>query len=166
MCTFSREQFKPTHLSPLISHKIENLPSQLHAWITSISAWMYNICVSKDSLHAQKILKLITVDFMHFHSYTDLVTNVCIQGACIFVAVMLQYFFTSAFCWMLCEGVILYLMLVVVFSNRFNNRLFFFALGWGMNTTIPLSCVMVRFYRSCNTDSCYFCWNSTQSVWY
>ena len=67
----------------------------------------------------------------------------CIQGACIFVAVMLQYFFTSAFCWMLCEGVILYLMLVVVFSSRFNNRLFFFALGWGMNTKIAFICVMV-----------------------
>ena len=51
------------------------------------------------------------------------------------VAVLLHYLFTSAFCWMLCEGVILYLMLVVVFNNRFNNRLFFFALGWGMNTS-------------------------------
>ena len=70
----------------------------------------------------------------------------CMQGACVFVAVMLQYFFTSAFCWMLCEGVILYLMLVIVFSNRFNNRLFFFALGWGMIATIlQCSCIAVCF---------------------
>jgi len=59
-----------------------------------------------------------------------------VQGGCVFVAVLLHYFFMSAFCWMLCEGVILYLMLVVVFNNRFNNRLFFFALGWGMNSTM------------------------------
>ena len=53
------------------------------------------------------------------------------QGACIFVAVLLQYFFTSAFCWMLCEGIILYMLLVIVFNSRLNRRLFFVALGWG-----------------------------------
>ena len=47
------------------------------------------------------------------------------------VAVLLQYFFISAFCWMLCEGVILYMMLVTVFGNKLNRRRFFFTLGWG-----------------------------------
>ena len=47
------------------------------------------------------------------------------------VAVLLQYFFTSAFCWMLCEGVFLYMMLVTVFGNRLNHQWFFLMLGWG-----------------------------------
>ena len=47
------------------------------------------------------------------------------------VAALLQYFFTSAFCWMLCEGVMLYMMLVTVFGNKLNCRRFFFILGWG-----------------------------------
>ena len=54
-----------------------------------------------------------------------------LQGTCVAVAVLLQYFFTSAFCWMLCEGVMLYMMLVTVFGNRLNRQWFFLMLGWG-----------------------------------
>ena len=32
---------------------------------------------------------------------------------------------------MLCEGVMLYMMLVTVFGNKLNKRQFFFLLGWG-----------------------------------
>ena len=32
---------------------------------------------------------------------------------------------------MLCEGVMLYMMLVTVFENKLNKRRFFFILGWG-----------------------------------
>jgi len=32
---------------------------------------------------------------------------------------------------MLCEGVMLFMMLVTVFGNRFNRQRFFFILGWG-----------------------------------
>ena len=32
---------------------------------------------------------------------------------------------------MLCEGVMLYMLLVTVFGNKLNRRLFFFILGWG-----------------------------------
>ena len=32
---------------------------------------------------------------------------------------------------MLCEGVMLYMMLVTVFGNKFNKRRYFFILGWG-----------------------------------
>ena len=53
------------------------------------------------------------------------------QVSCVVVAVLLQYFFTSAFCWMLCEGVMLYMMLVTVFGNKLNHQSFFLLLGWG-----------------------------------
>ena len=43
----------------------------------------------------------------------------------------MQYFFLSAFCWMLCEGMMLYLMLVVVFSRLSEKWWFFMILGWG-----------------------------------
>ena len=32
---------------------------------------------------------------------------------------------------MLCEGVMLYMMLVTVFGNKLNKQRFFFFLGWG-----------------------------------
>lgn len=62
--------------------------------------------------------------------------NVCfyiifLKGGCAFVAALLQYFFLSSFCWMLCEGVMLYLMLVKVFSAMAKRWYFFLILGWG-----------------------------------
>jgi len=60
-----------------------------------------------------------------------LIITLYFKGACKFVAALLQYLFTSAFCWMLCEGVMLYMMLVTVFGNKLNHYLFFLALGWG-----------------------------------
>ena len=53
------------------------------------------------------------------------------QGACIFVATFLHYMFLSAFCWMLCEGVMLYLMLVVVFSKLSKQWWAFLLIGYG-----------------------------------
>ena len=35
---------------------------------------------------------------------------------------------------MLCEGVILYMMLVTVLGNKLNKQRFFFILGWGKFT--------------------------------
>jgi len=52
------------------------------------------------------------------------------QAACQAVTAITQYFFLASFCWMLCEGIMLYLMLVVVFSDLSKKWWFFFILGW------------------------------------
>jgi len=44
---------------------------------------------------------------------------------------MLQYFFLASYCWMLCEGIMAYLLLVVVFSGLSKKWWFFLILGWG-----------------------------------
>ena len=50
------------------------------------------------------------------------------------MAALLHYFFTVVFCWMLCEGIILYFLLIKVFNNGLGQRkLFYLALGWGKN---------------------------------
>jgi len=55
----------------------------------------------------------------------------CSQGACVFIAAVLHYLFLSVFCWMLCEGIMLYLMLVVVFSKLSKKWWLFLLLGYG-----------------------------------
>ena len=68
------------------------------------------------------------------------------QGACTFVAALLQYLFISAFCWMLCEGVMLYMMLVTVFGNKLNKRRFFFLLGWGECKSLgQIHCIVFKY---------------------
>ena len=48
------------------------------------------------------------------------------------VAALLHYFFTAVFTWMLCEGIMLYFLLVKVFNTGLGrNRLFYLAIGWG-----------------------------------
>ncbi len=54
-----------------------------------------------------------------------------LQIACVFVAALLHYLFTTVFFWMLCEGIMLYLMLVVVFSQISKKWWIFFIIGWG-----------------------------------
>lgn len=53
------------------------------------------------------------------------------QGLCVFVAALLQYLFTAVFFWMLCEGIMIYLMLVIVFSDVAKKWWIFFIIGWG-----------------------------------
>ena len=72
---------------------------------------------------------------MH-RSYTPILHAIriffkCIQIGCKAVTALIQYFFLSAFCWMMCEGVMLYLMLVMVFSTLSKKWWFFLLLGWG-----------------------------------
>ena len=54
-----------------------------------------------------------------------------LQVACVFVAALLHYLFTTVFFWMLCEGIMLYLMLVVVFNRISKKWWIFFIIGWG-----------------------------------
>lgn len=54
------------------------------------------------------------------------------QGGCLFVALLLHYLFLSAFCWMLCEGIMLYLLLVVVFSKMARHWWLFLLIGYGL----------------------------------
>ena len=53
------------------------------------------------------------------------------QASCIFVAALLHYLFLSVFCWMLCEGIMLYLMLVLVFSKLAKRWWLFLIIGYG-----------------------------------
>ena len=47
------------------------------------------------------------------------------------MALLLHYLFLSAFCWMLCEGILLYLLLVVVFSRLSHQWWLFLLIGYG-----------------------------------
>ena len=58
-------------------------------------------------------------------------TLALLQASCIVVAAILHYLFLSVFCWMLCEGIMLYLMLVLVFSKLSKKWWLFLLIGYG-----------------------------------
>ncbi|XP_041379130.1 latrophilin-like protein LAT-2 [Gigantopelta aegis] len=48
---------------------------------------------------------------------TSVTNPFLVSIGCGFIAALLHYFFLAAFCWMLCEGIMLFLQLVIVFSS-------------------------------------------------
>jgi hypothetical protein len=89
--------------------------------------------------------------------------------ACTIVATLLHYFFLAAFSWMLCEGIVLYNLLVKVFGANERKWIYIFtALGWGIPIPIVGVSVGVRwnYYRipqSYNTSSSLY--NVTKACW-
>ena len=62
------------------------------------------------------------------------------QTGCTVIAALLHYFLLALFCWMLCEGVLLYILLVKVFGGGADDKVkYFYLLGWG-KFTLVLAC--------------------------
>lgn len=59
-----------------------------------------------------------------------------IKGVCVAVAVMLHYFFTASFTWMLVEAIHLFLKIVSVFNIRITRMRYYVAIGWGIPVLI------------------------------
>ena len=57
------------------------------------------------------------------------------QGACVTLAALLQYFLMAAFCWMLVEGIYLYLFVVKVY-NVSNKLKICHGISWGKTTYV------------------------------
>ena len=80
-----------------------------------------------------------------------------LQAACAFVAALLHYLFTTVFFWMLCEGIMLYLMLVLVFSEISKKWWIFFIIGWGkLNIYFSSICMYKKMCASATTFSTRF----------
>ena len=81
------------------------------------------------------MLFIVPYNYKEYHICNIIMHAVYIQVACIVVTVLLHYFFLAAFCWMLCEGIIIYVLLAQVFYDGFFKRLRFYSMiGWGMHT--------------------------------
>jgi hypothetical protein len=79
--------------------------------------------------------------------------------ACGVVAGLLHYLFLSVFCWMLCEGIMLYLMLVIVFSKLSKKWWLFLIIGWGLPVIVVGIAVSVQ-YEDYGDPDRGFCWIS------
>ncbi|KAG1955773.1 adhesion G protein-coupled receptor E5-like isoform X3 [Pimephales promelas] len=80
---------------------------------------------------------------------------------CGIVAGLLHFFFLSAFCWMLLEGVQLYRMVVLVFHTTLKH-VYMYAVGYG----VPLVIVIISaisYPRGYGTDQ--HCWLALEFMW-
>jgi hypothetical protein len=92
-------------------------------------------------------------------------TATAVPWLCSLVSALLHYFFLCAFCWMLCEGLTLYILIVKVYADCFFKRLYMlFVIGWGLPLIVVVitSCVIPQEYGNEN-----FCWLSSDkgAIW-
>ena len=79
-----------------------------------------------------------------FWGRDNVITNAfcALQAVCVAVAALMQYFLMAAFCWMLVEGIYLYLYVVKVYNIN-NKMTIYHVLSWGTLCTIFI---------------CHYCW--------
>ncbi|XP_070551371.1 adhesion G-protein coupled receptor D1-like [Ptychodera flava] len=76
--------------------------------------------------------------------------------ACTAVSALLHYFFTSVFCWMLVEGIQIYLQLVVVFNTALKKRFVVYHLtGWGVPFVVVAISVGIGHGNYVSDQSCW-----------
>ena len=99
----------------------------------------------------------------------DLLFYVHMQGGCKFVALLLHYIFLSAFCWMLCEGIVIYILLYfVLYKGFFLNWKFYIALGYGKHITAVTyykSVAICKNLRFAPANCVYIIWCCIRSLW-
>ena len=66
----------------------------------------------------------------HHYILLTMLTIVNSQGACVTVAALLQYFLLAAFCWMLVEGIYLFLLVVKAYNIK-NKMVIYHVMSWG-----------------------------------
>ncbi|KAI4879848.1 hypothetical protein NFI96_002455, partial [Prochilodus magdalenae] len=114
---------------------------------------------TRTTIHLHLCLCLFIADFL-FLFFISSTNN---EVGCAVVAGLLHFFFLSAFCWMLLEGVQLYRMVVLVFHTTL-RPLYLFAVGYG----IPLAIVIISAIanpKGYGTTS--YCWLSLEDdfIW-
>eukprot|EP00731_Ephydatia_muelleri_P005239 Em0002g1415a len=111
-------------------------------------------------IHLNLSLALLAVYIIFVAGIETARTN---EGACIFVAAILHYFLLASFSWMLCEGVMLFVLLVLVFRKRSAKWWYFFIFGWGAPAVVVAISVgtSYNYYGIRDSDgNLNFCWLS------
>ncbi|XP_074637127.1 uncharacterized protein LOC141895246 isoform X2 [Acropora palmata] len=86
--------------------------------------------------------------------------------ACIVVAALLHYFLLAMFSWMLCEGVLLYILVVKVFGGGADEKVkYFYIFGWGFPVIIVAISLAVT--QTVGYGTAHACWLDISSglIW-
>lgn len=68
------------------------------------------------------------------------------------MAILLHFFFLSAFAWMLVEGLHLYSMVVKVFGSEGSKHFYYYGIGWGKSASAHPTAVMLGSGTAMNGD--------------
>uniref|UniRef100_A0A914E9N3 Latrophilin-3 n=1 Tax=Acrobeloides nanus TaxID=290746 RepID=A0A914E9N3_9BILA len=120
----------------------------LSVFVFTFFSSLYN---ARNTIHRNLCLTLLIAELI-FVIGIDRVQN---QGACKAIAILLHYFFMSAFCWMLLEGYQLYRMLIQVFEANQSKILLYYLVGYGFPAVIV----------AISAGSAHQCYGTTNYCW-
>lgn len=72
------------------------------------------------------------------------------QVLCVTVAALIHYFYLSSFCWMLMEGIMLYLLIIEVYNTELKLPLCY---GFSLGESVFLMCIITL--KLNKTSKCY-----------
>ncbi|XP_071088322.1 adhesion G protein-coupled receptor L4-like [Haliotis cracherodii] len=111
-------------------------------------------------IHEQLAACIICVQAVFLIGFSRTENSATPTWACKTVAILLHYFLTAMFCWMLVEGIHLYVALVKVFKRGSHIKKYV-AIGWGVPLVIVGISVGV-FYHSYGTNK--ICWLNNEML--
>ncbi|XP_073697722.1 adhesion G protein-coupled receptor E5 isoform X2 [Garra rufa] len=112
---------------------------------------------TRTSIHLHLSICLFIADLVFLCGISSTQNKV----GCSIVAGLLHFFFLSAFCWMLLEGVQLYRMVVLVFHTTIKH-LYMYLVGYGVPLVI-VSTSAIAYPKGYGTDR--HCWLSLDFIW-
>ncbi|KAJ8040328.1 Adhesion G protein-coupled receptor L2 [Holothuria leucospilota] len=119
-----------------------------------------NLQSDRTTIHKNLCLTLLIAEVI-FMAGISQVTHMLV---CSIIAMLLHYFFLSAFAWMCLEGIQLYVMLVEVFEAESSRRKYYYPFGYGLPAIVVGVSAAVNF-EGYGTDT--HCWLSTDDnfIW-
>jgi len=78
---------------------------------------------------------------------------------CIVLHVLKNYFMVAAYMWMLCEGLYLFIVLVVTFISEKKIKFLLYSLGWGLPVIVINAYFAIRYEFSTVEEMKIPCWN-------
>lgn len=87
------------------------------------------------------------------------------QLPCKIMAILLHFFFLSAFAWMLVEGLHLYSMVVKVFGSEGSKHFYYYGIGWGKPARCPqTSHLLMKTTRDETVQEIYYIYITTTLI--
>eukprot|EP00057_Strongylocentrotus_purpuratus_P020546 XP_011675020.1 PREDICTED: latrophilin-2 isoform X5 [Strongylocentrotus purpuratus] len=112
-----------------------------------------NLQSDRTTIHKNLCLSLIMAEVI----FVAGITQTANKTFCAVIALLLHYFFLSAFAWMCLEGIQLYIMLVEVFEAESSRRKYYYPFGYVLPLVIVGISAAVDFEGYGTPDYCWMC---------
>lgn len=122
--------------------------------------WFKNLQSDRTTIHKNLCFSLLLAELI----FAAGISQTGNKTLCAVIALLLHYFFLSAFAWMCLEGIQLYIMLVEVFEAESSRRKYYYPFGYILPLIIVGISASVDFWSYGTPEYCWLCAESS-FVW-